>query len=317
MGGKAGHLQIQLNQKTMKYISNIVTMSCLLVAILVFGCEEYDEYKYDFQHTAVYFPQEGQEQTRSFIVNEDRTIQVGVELGGRRENTTRETVTYVLDSGMVDTAVGQVMLPSSYYEIANGGEFVIPAGSFQGLLEITIDTAFYHDTLALSGDYVLPFRLTETSADSILASRDSLVLHVTYEAEVFGHYYHNGVTYIDSGGSRIDTIAYHQEEPVDKAVNNWQLQTIGPYALQTNGIGYVLDEPMTIMVDRGHNVSVMTNAASGISITESGSCRYDATARKLYLEYEFENTDGHQCHALDTLIFRNRLLDGVNQWRNL
>lgn len=301
-------------------MKNLIAL--LFLSILLFGCEKYEDYTIDFDNTAVYFPQTGQVNTRSFVVNEDDNIQVGVVLGGKRENNELETANYIIDPNMI-TEPDQVLLPQSYYSIDNEFQFEIMPGSFQGNVEITIKPEFYEDPLAISANYVLPFKLVDTSLDSILAGRDSLILHLKYEAEVFGNYYHNGATTISGGASTGSdtTIVYYQEEPVTNAVNNWTLTTISKDMVKTNGIAYLLDgstaNSFFIKVDETHNVSVISDPASSIAITKSGTCSYDVEEGLIYLDYSFTNAGGKDCHALDTLAFRNRMLDGVNQWRGL
>ena len=218
------------------------------------------------------------------------------------------------------TDAALTLLPQDYYSVDNASQFLIQPGTFQGSVEITIKPAFYADPKAITGNYVLPFKLVSTSLDSILGGRETLLLKLKYEAEVFGNYYHNGVTEIkDASGNLIDTQRYHQEEPITNAVNNWALTTTGANTVTTNGIGYLLNgstkQLMEINVDASHKVSVSSNAGSTIEITESGTCSYDAGKRILYLEYKFTNANGNLCNTKDTLTFRNRILDGVNQWR--
>ncbi len=288
------------------------------LALLLFGCG-YEDYKIDHVNTAVYFPQAGQTQIRSFVVNEVHTIEVGVVLGGRRENRSNETADFIIDESII-TNPGHVLLPQAYYTLSNNSQFQIPSGSFQGSVQITITPEFFADPMAQTANYVLPFRLSSTSLDSILEGKETLLLRVRYEAELFGNYYHNGVTHIrDSNNNLVETIIYHQQEPVTNAVNNWRLTTLGPHTLKTNGIGYLLDggtkQSFNIGVDTNHTINVMTNPESTITITNTGNCSYNAGRRELYLEYSFTNAQGNHCHSIDTLIFRNRILDGVNQWR--
>ena len=38
--------------------------------------------------------------------------------------------------------------------------------------------------------------------------------------------------------------------------------------------------------------------------------------RKLFLNYRFANGDGTTTYVQDTLTFRNRIRDGVNEWQD-
>jgi hypothetical protein len=38
--------------------------------------------------------------------------------------------------------------------------------------------------------------------------------------------------------------------------------------------------------------------------------------RKILLNYKYVNAAGNTCYAKDTLTFRNRVRDGVNEWQD-
>jgi hypothetical protein len=38
--------------------------------------------------------------------------------------------------------------------------------------------------------------------------------------------------------------------------------------------------------------------------------------RKIFLNYKYKNAAGNWCYAKDTLTFRNRIRDGVNEWQD-
>ena len=38
--------------------------------------------------------------------------------------------------------------------------------------------------------------------------------------------------------------------------------------------------------------------------------------RKIFLSYKYVNATGNTCYATDTLTFRNRIRDGVNEWQD-
>jgi hypothetical protein len=171
--------------------------------------------------------------------------------------------------------------------------------------------------LALQAKYVLPFRLLKTSADSILPKQNTHVLILKYEQRLFGNYYHNGVTKITSASGVVTTIGYHQEEPVTNAINNWIFTTVGPYTVKTSGIINLKDgvnNTFNITVKNNNIVLISKNPTSIYNVTPSGVCSYDAVKKEFYIQYSYANA-GNTYQATDTLIFRNRILDGVNQWR--
>ena len=277
------------------------------------GCK-YEDLMIDYDYNAVYFPKITN--TRTIVVGEIHSIEIGVVLGGKRINEVDEWVDYQIDPSLVPA--GFTLLPSNYYILSNSNRFIIPVGSMQGAITISIDTAkFVNDPLAIQAKYVLPFRLIKTSADSILQEQNTQVLSLKYEHRLFGNYYHNGITTTTSAGGVVTIIGYHQEEPVTNAVNNWIFTTVGPYTVKTSGIINLkdgLNNTFNLTVKNNNTVVISKNPASIYNVISGGPCSYNASKKEFYLQYSYTNA-GNIYQATDTLIFRNRVLDGVNQWR--
>jgi hypothetical protein len=286
--------------------------SLLMVSLVMVGCK-YDDFMVDYTYSAVYFPK--LMNTRTFVVGEIHDIKVGVILGGKRANKVEEWVSYQIDPTLVPA--GSVLLPPDYYTLSNNEKMVIPVGSFQGAVTISIDTAkFLNDPLSLQAKYVLPFRLISTSADSILPLQRTQVISLKYEQKYFGNYYHNGVTTITNAQGIITNVGYHQEEPVTNVVNNWIVTTVGPYTLQTNGISNNkggVNNSFYMTVTNNGEVTISKSPISAYNVV-GGPSSYNPQKREFYLRYSYANA-GSTYQVNDTLIFRNRILDGVNQWR--
>jgi hypothetical protein len=195
-----------------------------------------------------------------------------------------------------------------------------------GDISMTIDPSFYEDSHATTDHYAIPFRLYDTSADSILAGKDSLLLLVSFQSRVFGNYYHNGQVLVKdiNDGTVLDTIIYHQEEPVTNNVNIWSLSTTTSKTVYTRGLGYYAPSDLTGFYIRVEDDNTLTLEADTVlagkgfdwQLEEAdGANSYDPDKRIMYLSYKFIDVQsGNECIATDTLIFRNRILDGVNQW---
>lgn len=294
-------------------MKNIFLFCTLLIILGVTGCK-YEDYMVDYTYNAVYFPATAK--TRTFVVGENKSIEMGVVLGGKRENKTDEWIDFEIDPTIIPA--GSTLLPANYYTLSNNSRFIIPSGTMQGAITLTIDTAkFLNDPLALQAKYVLPVRLTATSADSILPAQSFQILSLKYEHKLFGNYYHNGVTTVTSSAGATSTIGYHQEEPVTNALNNWILSTVGPYTLKTDGLSNQkggINNTFNMTIKNDNSVVVGKNGASTIAVSQNGACTYNPSKREFYLNYSYVNA-GSTYQVTDTLIFRNRILDGVNQWR--
>lgn len=294
----------------MKRIFYSVIIFALVISFS--GCL-YDDFITDYSYSAVYFGRATN--TRNFVIGEVHQIKVGVVLGGRIENLKDEWVDYKIDSTLVPD--GMFLLPKSYYTLSNPSRFNIEKGRFQGDITITIDTAaFVNDPLALQAKYVLPFRIVETSVDTILPNQSTHIMTVRYEHRLFGNYYHNGVSQSVTLTGDTTYVRYHQEEPVTNAVNNWELVTYGPYTLRTNGLAQNKggnNNSFLINVLPDNSVTLIKHPLSNITFSSSEGV-YNPHKREFYLTYNYASGT-NSIQVKDTLIFRNRILDGVNQWR--
>jgi len=280
----------------------------------------YDDYKEDYHTSVAYFY--NQELMRSFVVDEVYEIKVGITMGGKRFSDSNETVNYDIDSSLL-AGTSLTLLPTEYYTLSNPSQFEVHKGDFDGNITLKIKPAFFNDSMALEGSYALPFRLTDTSLDKLLENKELLVLQLKYEASLFGNYYHNGVTIAKNAqGDEISELSsvYHQEEPVTNDVNNWILSTLSSNTLATSGISNLLDNETTrrffdIGVDNDRSVTIASNSKSSIIVSQDGNCSYDRSKKEFYIKYSYTH-EGNKYFATDTLIYRNRVLDGVNQWNN-
>jgi hypothetical protein len=91
--------------------------------------------------------------------------------------------------------------------------------------------------------------------------------------------------------------------------------------LVTNGFSdqVTSKEEMRLTLD-GTVITVGSNTGATNQVTADGSSSFNRPKllqdRKLFLKYKYKNNQGNCCYATDTLTFRNRLRDGVNEWQD-
>jgi len=222
----------------------------LFYAILILGiiaCENQEQpfnLKYDFQ--AVYFPY--QLPLRTLSLGEDRIdnsldkqfkFDIAASIAGMYENNNSWTIDYVVDNTLADsvyhstTKAKILALPSSYYTLDPLSTITIPKGLFNGRVRVQLTEAFFNDTIALTGNYVVPLKITDTSADSILEGKPAIsnpdprissewdagkspknwVLYgIKFINAYHGTYLQRGRDIISTGGTPIDTITYRQRD---------------------------------------------------------------------------------------------------------
>jgi hypothetical protein len=279
----------------------IIITACFLATI--FSCE-YEDFVVDYQYTAVYFPHPIID--RTVITGEYMDIKAGIYLGGRVENTKQEWATFELDQNILN-GTSYILLPTEYYTMENSDRFIIPEGQFQGLLKITINPElFCSDTLALNSTYALGFRLLDTSVDTILEGMDTTIITFKYTNTYHGNYYHKGLSISYINGNPVDTMHYPSDDV-------WELKTFSIHGVTAPEMGNISgsDYYMDLTVSADNAVTIVKNPDATVDVTGSG--QYDPDTRTFILEYSFL-FDNKNYSARDTLLFRNRIVDGINQW---
>ena len=300
----------------------------------------YDDYVNDYDFDSVCFPY--QINARTFVVGEDMKIQIGVALSGVRENDRDRTVAYQIDNSLVNSgtltamqgaapyiksAVATVtelkLLPADYYTVTDNNQFVIKKGQHSGTIMLRPDSAkFLADAQTLVATYVLPLRITSADADSILVTKNYAVIGLKYENMLFGNYVHGGVTVVkDIAGIPIDTLIYFTTVPSPDS-KAWILKTVGPLALVTNGVSDIASSSKNELkiTLSGGTITVNSVVGATYQVEPDGASTYNQAKllqnRKIFLNYKYQNAAGDWCYAKDTLTFRNRIRDGVNEWQD-
>ena len=320
-----------------KYFRMKKILAILLLAGSMVSC--YPDYIKDFDYTSIYIPI--QLDVRTFVVGEGMKFNIGVELGGVRENTRDRIVTYKVDNSLITPAILDKLkgsaayisaatadvatllpLPSNYYSLSNPTQFVIKNGDHTGIVTVKPDSArFLADPATIAPVYALGIRVLSADADSLLFDKKTAVIGVKFENMLFGSYWHGGVTTVKdpTDANVINTLKYYTQIPVSE-VKTWALKSVNPYAVSVNGYSDVSSSaaPEFILSMSGSNVTVSSSTTGKYAIKPDGASTYNQAKllqnRKIFLSYKYLAADGNWYHAKDTLTFRNRIRDGVNEW---
>lgn len=310
-----------------------IILSLFLMAALS-SC--YKDYIEDFDYTAIYFPY--QTDVRTFVVGEGMTIEVGAALAGVRDNTRDRLVNFTMDSKLITSNILEtmkngsnhvkagvaavkelLMLPGNYFTISSNNQMIIKKGTYSGTVTIKVDSAaFLADPATLNAGYVLPFYINSADADSVASDKRYAVIGFRYENMLFGNYWHGGVTTVkDSTGKVVKTTNYYTTIPSPE-IKILNLTTVAPNALVTNLIS---DQKgaFKITLD-GTKITVSQAPGSKVVVLPDGESTFNRPKllqkRKIFLKYKYANADGTTSYATDTLTFRNRIRDGVNEWQD-
>ena len=309
----------------------------LLIMISVSSC--YEDYIEDFDYSSVYFSY--QVDVRTFVVGEGMQINVGVALGGVVNNSHEMDVQYKLEPALltpeilaamkagtayIKNAVNNVsalqLLPPDYYTISDQDKFLIQPGAHSGKLLIKPDSAtFLADVNTIRPVYALPFLITGSDADTILSGKEYSVIGLKYENMLFGDYWHGGETVVKDGSDNIlQTIRYYTSIPVPET-KVWNLVTQAPFELTVNGYSDIKsNKPEIRLVQSGGDITLSNALNSTFTFLPDGESKFNQATllqnRKIFLKYKYQNAAGNWCYSTDTLTFRNRIRDGVNEWQD-
>jgi hypothetical protein len=309
----------------------------LILSAALVSC--YDDYVRDFDYDAVYFP--FQIDTRTFVVGEGMSIEIGAALSGVMHNTRDRNVDFTIDNSYITPARLAAMkaglsyiknavagvstlspLPANYYTLSNSSRMVIRTGQHMGSVVMKADSAaFLADAATINAAYAISLRITGADADTILEPKKFAVIGLKYENMLFGNYWHGGITVEkDASGAEVSTSKYYTTIPQPDS-KNWALRTIAPNALAVKGYSGAasLNDELVLTLS-GNNITLSSAAGSTFTYLPDGASTFNRSKllqdRKIFLSYKYVNGAGNTCYAKDTLTFRNRIRDGVNEWQD-
>ena len=314
-------------------------IAVLIMIVALSAC--YEDYILDYDYDGVYFPY--QLDVRTFVVGEGMKINFGVALGGVRDNDRDRVVNYQMDNSLISaktladmkgssatyikTSMALVnelkLMPANYYSLSDNAKMVIKQGEYSGVVTVKPDSVkFLGDASTINPVYALGMRITSADADTVLKLKIYAVVAFKYESMLYGKYWHGGVTVEkDSAtGAVVTETKYYTTVPQPEA-KVWTLSTVAPYALTANGVSDVSSSvvPEMKLTLNGGNVIVSAMTGAKYAVEPNGASTYNQAKllqnRKIILNYKYKKGK-NWCYATDTLTFRNRLRDGINEWRS-
>lgn len=271
--------------------------------------------------------------SRTVVVGEGMQFRIGAAMAGALHNDYDRTVNFKIGTmpfALSDTS--HVLMPTDYYNngslLSSDGtiQAIIPKGSFIGYFPIILDSVkFLNDPLSLKGKYTIPVKIVSTSLDSINKSNDSIMVRVKYMAGTEGYYLYKNVITKELNGATVGQLTEnYANESNDQA---WQMVTLSPFSVLVTA---PIAEYSTSMKLTGASVSTplkfnLTVNSSGVTyqqasgqavIQADGTSSYDKKTHDFNLKFSFKKPSNDTVyHVTSNLIFRNRMVDGINQTR--
>jgi hypothetical protein len=319
-------------------------------SILIFASCENIPFDYqDFDVQAVYFPFQYPVRTLSLgndkidnSLDKQHIFHIGVSIGGLYlKNPKSWSVNYSVDNSLVQNYLLNArndtlfVLPPSYYSLDPVGTVTIPAGSFSGLVKVKLADAFFLDPKAVKGNYVIPLRITDTSADSILSGKALPNLTTPPNRHVEANWVSQmtpknytlfGIKYINPyhgkwlrRGVIVEKNSTNTSVISTTVIRNTYVERDQIVALNTNSmsevisnyVGNIFTSKMSLTV-AGTVVTIKPVTGQALAATGTGTFKtegeswggkpYDA----LYLNYTYTLANGNKCAVMDTLVLRDR-----------
>ena len=321
-------------------------ISILLLSLCLTSC--YKPYVKDYDWSGVYIAY--QYDLRSLVVGEGMSFDFGAVLGGVIENGSDRKVSFVVDDDLVTgrldayggttafeglqnspsqsyvatalekAGITRVLpLPHNMYTLSNNSGMTIKKGRH------TATVTFKADSLAMLSDpalganpyYAFAWKITSADADTVLLPKSFQIIAIRLENMFFGCWYHGGESWQvdDATGNEIPgtRTSYPTTIPSSGGTSAvYTLSTADALSCRTDWLHNAAGS-LTISLD-GDGIAV-----SGPSVTDLGSSWNKSKLlqdRKIYLNYRYAGTGGRSTVVRDTLSFRNRERDGVNEWQD-
>ena len=210
-------------------------------------------------------------------------------------------------------------LPEDYY--TTSGPVTIKKGRHTGEMFLYPTDAMFQDAKILKPYYAIGFVVTAADADSLLVEKSFQIMAVKVENRFWGNWYHGGrrVVIRNSNGSVVSDNYFSRITP-QADTKNYVLTTESFNSVLTNKISNMDGQlRLTFLDDNEIKVEDLTGTYELRNILGQPSHHNGAKLiqdREIYLNYAYPNGDGTTTFVTDTLAFRNRIRDGINEWQD-
>jgi len=328
-------------------MNKLIAMLAGSIMIATAACKKKDNFRFDdYDYTTVYFPY--QYPVRTLVLGDysidntnDNNLKflISARVGGVYENKSEWSVDYKIDESLtlnLGTTLNDTLeiLPSKYYTLSPKDRFMIPDKEFYGSVEVQLTDAFLDDSLAIKNHYVLPLRITGSSADSVLSGKpgvenpdsriagnwslipkDFTLFGIKYVNPYHGKYLHRGKSIIkDNLGTEIDRLVYRQKYIEQDEI--WTVQTVNRNKVSVTGVlRATAGSPGNFKIDiafdsKGDGV---ISQSPGSAFPVKGKANFvkegdewgNIKRNTVYLDYVV--TQGTKTHNItDTIVFRDK-----------
>ena len=272
---------------------------------------------------------------RTFVLDEGEQFKVTVALTGVMQNEVDRNVELILEPTLLEGSLANLtnsaltsgeyvakeikaanltqmtLLPDSYYTVEGQSGLCIKKGTHTASVTLRATEDMRNDPKAFAPYYALGFKIASADVDQIVEGKDFAVIAVKCENRFYGTWSRSGkVVSYDAAGQEV-SVDESEQSLADQYC--YTLTTVNGNVVNVDRVAGSSGQ-MTLTFD-GDQITV--SSADG---TVSGTGSFDGSKllqnRKLNLSYTVTAADGSRREVTETLYFRNRTRDGVNEWQD-
>jgi hypothetical protein len=275
----------------------------------------YEDFVDDYAYSVTYFS--SQKPLRTVIADRNMTIKAGVSIGGKRSVDMTDWAKFEIDSSLL-VGTTFTLLPDEYYILSDSNTFRVSNKNLPiADVVISFTDAFYADPKATTKYYALPFRLTESSLDSINPALSTTIVAIKYISTYHGTYYVKGtLSELDGTGNAISEVVYNDTDLSKNLTRD--IFTVSSGTIQRPGLANFLVSAteavrMTIVpndnTDNIYSVTLETPQGCLALTNTEGEYHAGKTQPEIRLKYDFTKS-GKNYRVEETLVLRqDPLLD--------
>ena len=269
----------------------------------------YDDYVDDYAYSITYFS--SQKPLRTVIADRNMTIKVGVSIGGKRAVDLSDWAKFEIDSTLL-VGTTFTLLPEEYYTLSDSNTFRVSNKNLPiADVVISFTDAFYADSNSANKFYALPFKLTESSLDSINPLLSTSIVAIKYISTFHGAYYLKGtLSELDGTGNVISEVIYKNPD-LSKNLSR-DIFTVSTNTIQRPGLAnYLVSATEAVRMnvipnnnaDKIYPITIETPAGCLALTNTEGTYDAGKAQPEIHLKYDFTKA-GKFYRVEETLVLR-------------
>lgn len=316
-----------INTKAMIH-KKITSLFILFVLPMFMLTSCYEDYIEDYDTSIAYFST--QKPLRTVIADRDMEIKVGISIGGKRAVNTNDWGRFKIEPELLDDTSFE-LLPGNYYRLADPNTFRVSNKNLAiADVAISFTDEFFADEKAADAYYALPFRLTESSLDSInvgsfdplgnelLPAKDYSIVVIKFISNYHGTYYVKGkVDELDGSGNVVNTVTYNNSDlsrNITRDVRTLSVNTLLRPGLANMVVGNKEGVQITVNPDgnseKVYPVTVETPQGYTALTETSGTYYGNKDKPEIALKYKYKK-GGKTYSVEETLVLRQDPLEDL------